>query len=133
MPGGAPHSQASGTAERPAGALKGALRRVLLNSARLLGGKSVSAVFGLGYVALAARGLGLEGYGTLILIHTFTAVVSRIFSFKSWQTLLRYGTPLLQRGDASRRCSMPARPRWRPWWPPAAPGWSGPCSAGRRR
>ncbi|MCS4503119.1 lipopolysaccharide biosynthesis protein [Arhodomonas aquaeolei] len=93
MAGGQRHAGADATIS------KGALRRVLANSGKLLGGKTVSAVLGLITIALAVRALGIEGYGTLALVHTFTLVIGRVVNFKSWQAILRYGTPLLHDGD----------------------------------
>lgn len=74
------------------------LQRLLGNASLLLGGKAVNAVFSLGYLALAARGLSLEVFGTLILIHTYTQAVGEISKFQSWQALLTYGTPAWQEG-----------------------------------
>ncbi len=69
------------------------LRRLISNASMLLGGKAVTAIFGIGYLALAARGLSLEAFGTLILIHTYTQAVGDITKFQSWQAVLTYGTP----------------------------------------
>ena len=74
------------------------LRRLLGNASMLLGGKAATALFSLGYLALAARGLSLEAFGTLILIHTYTQAVGDISKFQSWQALLTYGTPFWQTG-----------------------------------
>ncbi|WP_169509119.1 lipopolysaccharide biosynthesis protein [Arhodomonas aquaeolei] len=81
---------------------RGVLRRVIANSGRLLGGKSAGAVLSLTYVAVATRALGVQDYGLLVLIHTFTLVVSRVFNSKSWQTVLRYGAGARQRGEYGR-------------------------------
>ncbi len=69
------------------------LRRLIGNASMLLGGKAVNAVFSVGYLALAARGLSLEAFGTLILIHTYTQAVGDITKFQSWQAVLTYGIP----------------------------------------
>lgn len=69
------------------------LRRLLANASMLLGGKAVTAIFGIGYLALAARGMSLEAFGTLILIHTYTLAIGDITKFQSWQVVLTYGTP----------------------------------------
>lgn len=69
------------------------LRRLISNASMLLGGKAVTAIFGIGYLVLAARGLSLEAFGTLILIHTYTQAIGDITKFQSWQVVLTYGTP----------------------------------------
>lgn len=75
------------------------LRRLFGNASWLLGGKSLNAVFGLAALAIGARALGLEVFGVLVLIHTFTQAMGEIAKFQSWQAVLRYGTPALQSGD----------------------------------
>ncbi len=74
------------------------LQRLLGNASLLLGGKAANAVFSLGYLALAARGLSLDTFGVLILIHTYTQAMGEISKFQSWQALLTYGTPAWQDG-----------------------------------
>ncbi len=80
-----------------AGAVGGPLRRVVANAGLLLGGRTASAVMGLGATALAARGLGVADLGLLVLIHAFAQFVGDVTKFQSWQTLLRYGAkPFLE-------------------------------------
>lgn len=74
------------------------LRRMAANTLVLLGGKACSALLGLGAMALAVRALGLEGYGVLILIHTFAVAVANVGKFQSWQAILRFGAPALAGG-----------------------------------
>lgn len=76
----------------------GILHRALRNLGFLIGGKSISGVFGLLYLALAVRTLGVESYGQLVLIHAFILAVATIVKFQTWQPILRYGTPALQEG-----------------------------------
>lgn len=74
------------------------LRRMAGNTLVLLGGKALGGVLSLATVALAVRALGLEGYGVLVLIHTFAVAVANIGKFQSWQAVLRYGAPALEEG-----------------------------------
>lgn len=74
------------------------LRRLFANAGILLGGKSVNAVAGLAGLAIAARALGVEQFGILVLIHTFTQTIGEIAKFQSWQAVLRYGTPAIKEG-----------------------------------
>ncbi|MBP2293385.1 lipopolysaccharide biosynthesis protein [Azospirillum rugosum] len=76
----------------------GRLKKLFANAGILLGGKGLNAVFSLGAMAVAARALGTEAFGTLILIHTFTQAMGEIAKFQSWQAVLRYGTPALMEG-----------------------------------
>ena len=74
------------------------LRRVLSNAGLLLGGRTVNAVIGLGYVALAARALGAAELGVLVLIQAFAEFLGEVVKFQSWQTLLHFGARPLAEG-----------------------------------
>jgi O-antigen/teichoic acid export membrane protein len=74
------------------------LTRVLANAGMLLGGRTVNAVVGLGYMALTARGLGVERFGVLVLIHAFAQFLGDVVKFQSWQTVLQYGAKPLAEG-----------------------------------
>ncbi len=74
------------------------LRRVFKNAGLLLGGKAFAGLCGLGYLAIAARALGPEVFGTLILVHTYVLLIIGIVNFKSWQALIRYGAGYAEAG-----------------------------------
>jgi len=74
------------------------LRSVFRNTGVLLAGKSVTAVLALAYTALAARTLGLEAFGLLVLIHAFAQTVAEIVNFQAWQAVIQYGTAPLRDG-----------------------------------
>jgi O-antigen/teichoic acid export membrane protein len=67
------------------------IKRLLANTGLLLGGRGANALLGLGYLALAARTLGVTVMGDLILINSFTQLVGDLVKFNSWQTVLHYG------------------------------------------
>lgn len=75
-----------------------AVRRVLANAGVLLGGRAANAVMGLGAIALAARSLGVAGFGVLVLIHALAQFMGETVKFQSWQTVLRYGAGPLADG-----------------------------------
>ncbi len=90
----------------------GGMRRVLANSGLLIGGKSVSGLLGLGYLALAVRTLGVETFGSLIIIHTVIETAQALVKFQSWQPILHYGTAALHDGrldDLRRLVAFTAR------------------------
>lgn len=74
------------------------LTRVLANAGMLLGGRTVNAVVGLGYVAISARALGPTAFGVLVLIHAFAQFLGDVVKFQSWQTVLQYGARPLAEG-----------------------------------
>lgn len=69
----------------------GLLRRVLANAGLLLGGRTVNALVSLGYMALAARGLGVASFGVLVLVNTLAQFIGDVVKFQSWQTVLHFG------------------------------------------
>src|SRR3546814_2067390 len=68
----------------------------------LLLGKTTEGLFAIVYTALAARALGLEAFGALVLLHGFIMAVADLARFQSWQIVLRYGAQALNAGDTSR-------------------------------
>ena len=68
----------------------------------LLLGKTTQGLFTVIYTTLAARALGLEAFGALVLLHGFIMAVADLARFQSWQIVLRYGAPALNAGDTSR-------------------------------
>ncbi|SBW07779.1 putative Inner membrane protein YghQ [uncultured Alphaproteobacteria bacterium] len=76
-------------ATSPAG---GIVRRAARNLAYLTGGKSVSGLLSLIYLAVAVQTLGIDVYGQLILIYSFAQLVTAIVQFQTWQPILHFGT-----------------------------------------
>lgn len=69
------------------------------NAGVLLGGKGFNALLSVATLALAARALGIEQFGLLILVSTFANAVADIAKFQTWQLLLQYGQAPLERGE----------------------------------
>jgi O-antigen/teichoic acid export membrane protein len=67
------------------------LRRALTNTGWLMGARGVNAVLSLGYLALATRALGLEGFGQFVLATSFSQAITGLASFQSWQAVVRWG------------------------------------------
>ncbi|MDG6078941.1 lipopolysaccharide biosynthesis protein [Erythrobacter litoralis] len=65
--------------------------RIWQNAGWLIGGKSVNALLSLGYLALATRALGLEGFGQLALIVALGQGISQLVSFQTWQLVVQWG------------------------------------------
>jgi O-antigen/teichoic acid export membrane protein len=79
--------------------MAGPLGRALRNAGYLLGGKAAGGIFGFATTLLAARTLGLEGFGILLLIHAFAGSVCSVTRLQSWQPLLQFGSAPFQAGD----------------------------------
>jgi len=65
----------------------------------LLVGRAGRGVFTVAYLALAARVLGVEDFGALMLIQTLTLTFGNFVTFPSWQAMFSYGTPALVDGN----------------------------------
>ena len=74
-------------------------QKILRNAGKLFSGSVVNSMLGLASMALAARALGAESFGTLILITTFVRSVDQLINFQSWQAMTRYGAAALEAGD----------------------------------
>jgi O-antigen/teichoic acid export membrane protein len=85
-------------AQDASGGVRPILKRVVANAGMLLGGRTVNAVVGLGYLALTARTLGVTQFGVLVLIHAFAQFLGDVVKFQSWQTVLHYGAKPLAEG-----------------------------------
>lgn len=86
----------------PAGLLRrwfaeGPLKRIFRNAGLLLTGKGAGGLLSLAYLALAARALGAESFGVLVLVHSFALTVGTFVHFKAWQAIIRYGSLALER------------------------------------
>lgn len=75
------------------------LKRVLTNAGMLLGGRTVNAVLSLGYMAVAARALGVRELGVLVLVQAFAQFMGDVVRFQSWQTMIHFGAHALSRGE----------------------------------
>ena len=80
----------------------GVFRTVLRNAGYLGSTKLVGAVIGLVALALAGRGLSLETFGILMIIHTYANGAGGLVKFQTWQYIVRYATPALHHGDAGQ-------------------------------
>jgi len=56
-----------------------------------MGARGVNAVLSLGYLALATRALGLEGFGSFVLVTAFAQALAGLVSFQTWQAVVRWG------------------------------------------
>lgn len=76
------------------------IRRALTNTGWLMGARGINAVLSLGYLALATRALGLEGFGRFILVTAFAQAIAGLVSFQTWQAVVRWGQSRETLGDA---------------------------------
>lgn len=75
----------------PASAHRDVFRRVGRNVAWLIGGRGFQGAASLGYLALAARGLGPVEFGVFTLILAYGQSIASLILFQTWQGVIRYG------------------------------------------
>lgn len=72
------------------------------NSGVLLTGRVAQGLISLAALAVAARALGSDAFGALVLLQSFALTIAAIGKFQSWQAILRYGAPALEANDIPR-------------------------------
>ena len=78
------------------------IKRIFKNFGKLATGKVIAAVLSVAYLAILARALGPDGMGYLVLAHAYILIIARIARFQSWQAIIRFGEPLLAKGENTR-------------------------------
>jgi O-antigen/teichoic acid export membrane protein len=64
----------------------------------MLGGKGISALLSLIYLAIVTRSLGLDGFGQFALALSAGQAIELLVTFQSWQIVVRYGMPHFHAG-----------------------------------
>jgi O-antigen/teichoic acid export membrane protein len=77
----------------------GVFRTVLRNAGYLATGRVAGALAGIVALSCVGRGLGPTLFGVLTLVHAYALGVSALVKFQTWQLVIRYGAPALERGD----------------------------------
>jgi len=76
--------------------------RTMRNAGILLGGSGIGAVLGFLTTVFAARQLGLQNYGILLLIHSFAGALATGTRLQTWQPMVQFGTALYEAQERSR-------------------------------
>ncbi len=79
-----------------------ASQRIFKNASLLFGANALASVAGLASLVLTTRVLGPDGFGLLILMGSYVAIVSTLVNFKSWQAIIKFGTVALEEDDAPK-------------------------------
>ncbi|WP_181408071.1 lipopolysaccharide biosynthesis protein [Pararhizobium mangrovi] len=74
------------------------VRALLGNASFLVGGRTVTAILSLAYLAIAARSLGVTEFGLLTLVSAYAQTVGDVAEFKSWQVVVQYGMTPFREG-----------------------------------
>jgi O-antigen/teichoic acid export membrane protein len=95
--GTSPKSRGHATVKEGAWFSEGPLRRLLRNASILASGRFLSGLFNFTAMTLIVQSVGLETFGALVLVHSIMSMISDVVKFHSWQAVLRYGTPALEK------------------------------------
>lgn len=76
-----------------------AFRAVAKNASWLIGGNSFGAILQLVTLGVAARSIGVEGFGVLVLVTSYALFVEGLASSQSWQSLIKFGADARSRAD----------------------------------
>ncbi|MEW9857028.1 lipopolysaccharide biosynthesis protein [Novosphingobium sp. M1R2S20] len=78
----------------------------LIAIGHLLSGNFLSAALMLVSIAIAARVLGPERYGIMVMVLSFSRLVERVLRFESWQALIRFAAQEEQESDSKRQSRL---------------------------
>lgn len=78
------------------------LKKLFKNVAVLLVGDAGASILGVISLALTVRILGVEEYGWLVLIQTYTQTIDKLINFQSWQAFIKYGSEALYERDNTK-------------------------------
>jgi O-antigen/teichoic acid export membrane protein len=73
--------------------------RIFKNAGALVSAKGLAGAMSLAYLAIAARALGPDGMGALVLAHAYAMTVAGVARFQSWQAVIRFGAPMVAQDD----------------------------------
>lgn len=79
---------------------------IVINFGKVLRGRGLAGVFAAISTALTAHALPVEQFGLIILLHTYIKVVKGIFNFRTFESIVRYGVPLHDKGDEPKLKSL---------------------------
>lgn len=82
---------------------KSGLRRIIENTAWLLGGKTFGGILSLFYLAIVTRSLGVEGFGQFALIVGTGQAIALFVSFQTWQVVVRFTPDIAAEGTERYR------------------------------
>lgn len=77
----------------------GVMARVLRNAGLLLTGRVATGVLNLAILSIAARALGAQDFGLIVLVQTYVQTITAVATFQSWQAVIRYGALDLEKND----------------------------------
>ncbi len=75
-------------------------KRIASNAGMIIGAKMLAAIIGAITLMIASRSLDLVAFGTVIFLHAYMLFFGEVTTFKTWQSLIRFGATDLENKDA---------------------------------
>jgi O-antigen/teichoic acid export membrane protein len=79
--------------------------KLFKNTGILLAGNIAASLFSIISIAILVRAIGIEQYGWLVLIQTYSLTIDKLMNFQSWQALIKYGAEAIENRDNTQFAS----------------------------
>ncbi len=77
-------------------------QRIAANTGLMVGAKVLAVVLGIFSFIIASRALTPVEFGTVVFLHAYMLFFSEVITFKTWQSLIRFGSDDLKNKDSSK-------------------------------
>ena len=77
-------------------------KRIAANTGLMVGAKIFAVVLGAFSFIIASRALTVVEFGTVVFLHGYMLFFSEVVTFKTWQSLIRFGSDDLKNKDSNR-------------------------------
>ena len=74
-------------------------KRIASNAGMIISAKMIAVLLGAGSLMVAAKSLDLVTLGTVIFLHAYMLFFGEVTTFKTWQSLIRFGATDLENDD----------------------------------
>ena len=77
-------------------------KRIAANTGLMVGAKILAVVLGIFSFVIASRALTPVEFGTVVFLHAYMLFFSEVITFKTWQSLIRFGSDDLRHDDCGK-------------------------------
>lgn len=72
--------------------------RVRRNAVKIIGGRAVFGLVNLAAAALAARAVGIEAFGVIVMLQAYVKLIDGLLKFESWTAVTKFGAETVTEG-----------------------------------
>ena len=77
-------------------------KRIVTNTGLMVGAKILAVLLGIFSFIIASRALSPVEFGTVVFLHAYMLFFSEVITFKTWQSLIRFGSDDLKNKDSNK-------------------------------